>query len=226
MCSKSERIGCAFLFLVGVIALTTPFVSVFAATTYGDANIEPVTSILVPQFVMALTKIYVTHSTTISSVSMYLQYSDSDSSQCLKFGVYGDNGAAYAQSSPMNQPLIAATRNGYCLRQGDFDPAWETWSLASSDYLTIRNAGTYWLAVLAKEAYGTVYHFTYTGAYGGQFLYQFGYFYYGFPASYTLGFPPTVFGNTTYSNANLILPFNQNNVGEYNAPFSFYVTGT
>jgi hypothetical protein len=88
-------------------------------------------------------------------------------------------------------------------------------------------AGTYWLCTLASEGYGTVYHFTYTGSYGGQFLYQYGYFYYGFPASYALGYPPTIFGNTTYIDGQyLVLPYNSANIGEYNAPYSFYATGT
>jgi hypothetical protein len=85
--------------------------------------------------------------------------------------------------------------------------------------------GTYWLATLASQDFGAIYHFTYTGAYGGQYLYNYGYFNYAFPASYALGFPPTVFANTTYSNANLILPFNSGNIGQYNAPYSFFVTG-
>ena len=214
------------LFIVGIVVLVAPG-SVLGATVLGDANVEPVTTTLGPaNFVMALTKITVTHPTTINSVSMFLQYTGSDGSQCVKFGIYGDDGGPYGQSSPMYQPLIAATTSGYCFNLGDFGPAWETWTLLPWDTLTINTPGTYWLTTLAKEGYGTVYHFTYTGAYGGQFLYKYGYFYYGFPASYTLGYPPTIFGNTTYSNSNLILPFNSQNIGEYDAPFSFYATGT
>lgn len=175
-----------------------------------------------------MTKITVTQPTTIQSVSMYLQYSGSDGSQCLKFGIYADNGGAYGQSNPLNEPLIAATHNGYCFKTGDFGPAWETWSLQASDYLTISSAGVYWLAVLPKQSYGLIYRFTYTGAYPGQFLYNYGYFMYGFPASYALGFPTINFGANPYQygSGNLILPYNSENVGEYNAPYSFYMTGT
>jgi hypothetical protein len=175
---------------------------------------------------MALTKFTVSRPTTIKSISLYLQYANSDGSQCIKFGIYGDNGGPYGQSSPLYQPLVAATHNGYCLQTGNFGPAWETWTLLSGDYMVV-GAGTYWLCTLALEGYGTIYHFTYTGSYGGQFLYQYGYFYYGFPASYALGYPPTVFGNTTYTNGEyLLLPYNSANIGNYNAPYSFYATGT
>jgi hypothetical protein len=126
----------------------------------------------------------------------------------------------------MNEPLIASTKNGYCFVVGNFGPGWETWALQPSDYITIP-AGVYWLAVLPEQSYGLIYHFTYTGIYPGQYLYNYGYFMYGFPASYALGFPPTVFGATPYGYGGyLILPFNSGNVGEYNAPYSFYVTGT
>lgn len=199
---------------------------VYASVILGDSNIEVATSSLVSQYVMALTKFTLTHTTTIQSVSLYLQYTGSDGSQCIKFGIYADNGESYGQSSPLDEPLIAATHNGYCLESGNFGPAWETWTFLPGDTMTI-GAGTYWLCTLALEGYGTIYHFTYTGSYGGQFLYQYGYFYYGFPASYALGFPPTVFGNTTYTNGQyLILPFNPANIGDYDAPYSFYVTGT
>jgi len=213
------------LSLAAIIALTAPFVSAQTTITYGDTNIEPATTSLLHDYVNALTKITVTQPTTIISVSMYLQYSGSDGSQCIKFGVYRDNGGSYGQSSPLNQPLVAATTHGYCFQVGNFGPAWETWTLLPSDEMTV-GPGTYWLSTLASEDYGTIYHFTYTGAYGGQYLYNYGYFNYAFPASYTLGFPPTVFGNATYTNGDgNILPFNPANVGQYNAPFSFYVTG-
>ncbi|MGP8070864.1 MAG: hypothetical protein ACLP5V_13350 [Candidatus Bathyarchaeia archaeon] len=179
------------------------------------------------QYVEALTKITVNQSTVIQSVSMYLQYNGSDGSQCLKFGVYEDNGGSpYGQSSPMNEPLIASTKNGYCFVVGNFGPGWETWVLQASDYLTIP-AGVYWLAVLPEQSYGLIYHFTYTGLYPGQYLYNYGYFMYGFPVSYALGFPATVFGATPYGYGGyLILPYNSGNVGQYNAPYSLYVTGT
>jgi hypothetical protein len=215
---------CAILMLLSIAAVSMP---VFGSTVLGDTSVEPVASTLNAQYVEALTKITVNQSTVIHSVSMYLQYNGSDGSQCLKFGVYGDNGGSpYGQSSPMNEPLIASTKNGYCFVVGNFGPGWETWALQPSDYITIP-AGVYWLAVLPEQSYGLIYHFTYTGIYPGQYLYNYGYFMYGFPASYALGFPPTVFGATPYGYGGyLILPYNSGNVGQYNAPYSFYVTGT
>jgi hypothetical protein len=211
--------------MAAIIALAIPFSSVQAQVTYGDTNIETATTNLLDNYVDALTKIIVTQPTTITSVSMYLQYSGSDGSQCIKFGLYGDNGGSYGQSNPLNQRLVAATVHAYCFQIGNFGPAWETWTLSPSDQMTI-GPGTYWLATLASQDFGTIYHFTYTGAYGGQYLYNYGYFNYAFPASYALGFPPTNFGNTTYTNGQgNILPFNPANIGEYNAPFSFYVSG-
>jgi len=222
---KPKSIALALLSLAAIISLTAPFVSAYTQVTYGDTNIETATTNLLDNYVDALTKITVTQPTTITSVSMYLQYAGSDGSQCIKFAIYGDNGGSYGQSNPLNQPLIEATSHGYCFQVGDFGPAWETWTLSPSDEMTL-NPGTYWLATLASEDFGTIYHFTYTGAYGGQYLYKYGYFNYAFPASYALGFPPTDFGNTTYTNGQgNILPFNPANIGEYNAPFSFYVTG-
>jgi len=197
-----------------------------AATIVGDTNVAPVSTTLVSQYVMALTKFTVTHSTTIQSISLFLQYDGSDGSQCIKFGVYGDNGGPYGQSSPLNQPLMGATHYGYCLQTGNFGPGWETWVLLPGDSMTL-GPGIYWLCTLASENYGTIFHFTYTGSYGGQSLYQYGYFYYGFPASFALGYPPTIFGNTTYTDGQgLILPFNSANIGDYDAPFSFFATGT
>jgi len=218
-----RRIICAVLILLSIAAVNVP---VFGSTVLGDTNIESVKATFNAQYVEALTKITVTNSTVIQSVSMYLQYNGSDGSQCLKFGIYGDNGGTYGQSSPMNEPLIASTKNGYCFAVGNFGPGWETWTLQPSDYLTLP-AGVYWLAVLPEKSYGTIYHFTYTGLYPSQDLYNYGYFMYGFRASYALGFPPTVFGATPYDYGGyLILPFNSGNVGQYNAPYSFYVTGT
>lgn len=122
--SKRKCIVLPLLILAAIIALTTPFVSVYAAVAYGDANVEPATTTLLASYVDALTKITVTHATTITSVSMYLQYTGSDGGQCIKFGIYGDNGGPYGQSNPLNQPLIAATKDGYCLQVGNFGPAW------------------------------------------------------------------------------------------------------
>jgi len=205
--------------------MIAPFVIAQSLVTYGDTNVEVATTNLLDNYVDALTKIVVTQPTVITSVSMYIQYSGSDGSQCIKFGIYRDNGGSWAQSNPIGEPLVAATATAYCLLVGNFGPAWETWPLLPSDQMFV-DPGTYWLATLASQDFGTIYHFTYTGAYGGQYLYNYGYFNYAFPASFALGFPPTTFANTTYTGGQgAILPFNPNNIGEYNAPFSFYVTG-
>lgn len=214
------------LSLVAAITLTAGLGSAQAIVTYGDTNVEPATTSLLDNYVDALSKIVVTQPTTITSVSMYVEYAGSDGSQCVKFGIYRDSGGSWGQSNPINQTLVAATHSGYCFLVGDFGPAWETWPLLPPDWMVV-GPGTYWLATLASQDFGTIYHFTYTGAYGGQYLYNYGYFNYAFPASYALGFPPTQFANATYtSGEGNILPFNPGNIGEYNAPYSFYVTGT
>ena len=219
---KIIRYALAF-FVLTAFLISSP---TYATTMLGDSNVEVVSTSLVPQYVMALTKFTATSATTITSISLYISYTGSDGSQCIKFGVYDDNGGPYGQSNPLGQPLVAATHNGYCLQTGNFGPAWETWTLQPGDQMAI-GAGTYWLTTLASKSLGTIYHFTYTGAYGGQYLYQYGYFYYGFPASYTLGYPPTVFGPT---DCTLCQPATQplypSNAGEYNAPFSFYANGS
>jgi len=127
--------------------------------------------------------------------------------------------------SRLNEPLISATENGYCFMLGNFGPAWETWTLQPSDYLTIPAAGAYWIAVLPEQSYGTIYHFTYTGLFPSEALYTYGYYMYAFPASYTLGFPRTVFAAVP-AYGYVIQPSNSGNVGNYNAPYSLYVTGS
>jgi len=228
------KVTCVVLMLLSIASLSVP---VFGSTVLGDTNVEPVTTSFNAGYVEALTKITVSQPTVIQSVSMYLQYTGSDGSQCLKFGVYGDNGGAYGQSSPLGQPLIASTKGGYCFvgspyMKYNFGPGWETWNLQPSDYLSL-SSGTYWLAVLPAQSYGSIYHFTYTGNTAGEYLYNYGYFMYGFPASYALGFPPTDFAappsGISYPYIYpgfLVQPYNSNNIGEYNAPFSFFVTGT
>ena len=230
-----RKITCAVLILVSIAALSVP---VFGQTVLGDTNVESVSTTLMAQYVEALTKISVPGPTVIHSVSLYLQYADSDGSQCLKFAIYGDDGAPYNQSSPLNQPLIAATKNGYCFAGSpnmiiNFGPGWETWNLLPSDYLTVP-AGTYWLAVLPAQSYGTIYHFTYTGLGGGNalntgpYLYTYGYFMYAFPASYVLGFPAVFAPGEVPGNCEngVIMPCSLNNLeAAFNAPYSFYVTG-
>ena len=225
--TKCKCVFLTLLALVAVVALTAPFAlaQIVPSITYGDTNVEVYTTNLLDNYVDALTKIVVTQPTTITQVSMYLYYTGSDGSQCIKFGIYGDNGASWAQSNPLNEPLVASTHNAYCFVVGDFGPAWETWPLLPSDYMVV-GPGTYWLATLASQDFGTIYRFTYTGSYGGQYLYKYGYFNYAFPASFTLGFPPVAFGNTTYvAGEGLILPTFPTDIGDYNAPYSFYVSG-
>ena len=110
------KLTCAVLILLSIASITLP---VFGSTILGDTNVEPVFSTFNVQYVEALTKITATQPIVIHSVAMYLQYTGSDGSQCLKFGIYGDSGGSYGQSNPLNQPLIAATQDGYCLQVSD-----------------------------------------------------------------------------------------------------------
>ncbi len=195
-----------YLILLAIFILAQPIVTqTFAAapTAYGDQNAEQWTGTIGGDLVQAYTKITVTAAIVIQSVSIYLQYSGSDGSQCMKFGIYKDNGSG----SPAGQPLVAATQNGYCLHgSASWGPAWQSWKLASSDYLTISTPGNYWLCTLAKQTYGSIYHYAYSGAYD----YNYGYANYFFRAPYSDGFPST---------------FSSNPAWEGNAPYSFYATG-
>jgi len=220
------------LILAAFMLIASQSVAGSTLTNYGDTNVEPLTSTLIQQYVVALTKITVTHPTVMQSVSLYLQYLGSDGSQCIKFAIYSDGGNGMG---PLGQSLVAGTHNGYCLQVTEsFGPAWETWELVPSDYLTITTPGVYWLCTLASQAYGTIYHYTYTGSYGGEFLYDYGYYSYSYPASYSLGFPQINFPHDSYAQNTPIpsvtgahYPRAINfTISEYNAPFSFYMTGT
>jgi len=231
--NKLRRNSVAVLLLIAAVTLiASQSMAVSALSNYGDTNIEARTSTLIEQYVVAMTRITVTHPTVMQSVSLFLQYQGSDGSQCLKFGIYADAGNG---NGPLGSSLVAATQNGYCFQvTSSFGPAWESWQLAPSDYLTITTPGVYWLSVLANQAYGTIYHYTYTGAYGAQYLYDYAYYSYSFPASYWLGYPQIGFPYGSYSQ-NTPLPSVSGphypsplnfTISEYNAPFSFYMTGT
>jgi hypothetical protein len=196
-----------YLVLVAVFVIAQPIIAqTFGATLmfYGDLNVEQWTSTIGGNLVQAYTMMTVSAPTILQSVSMFLQYSGSDGSQCMYFGVYQDNGSG----SPAGQPLVAATSHAYCLRSAaTWGPAWQTWRLRPSDYMVILIPGTYWLCTLASQTYGTIYHYSYTGAYD----YTYGYSDYFFVAPFANGFPQF---------------FSPNPASETNGPYSFYATGT
>lgn len=195
------------LALVAVFILAQPIVAqTFGATLvfYGDPNVEQWTSTLGGNLVQAYTMITVNEPTIIQSVSLFLQYSGSDGSQCMYFGIYQDPG----NGNPAGQPLVAATSHTYCLRAAvTWGPAWQTWKLLPSDYMAILTPGTYWLCTLARDTFGIVYHYAYAGAYD----YTYGYTDYFFGAPFDNGFPQF---------------FSPNPGSESSGPFSFYATGT
>ena len=174
-----------------------------AVANYGDQNVEQWTGTIGADIVQAYMMFTVPGPAVIRSVSMYLQYAGSDGSQCMRFGVYLDNG----NGSPAGQPLVAATRNSYCLHGSvSWGPAWETWKL-QYDSLALPAAGSYWLAVLAPQMYGNIYHYAYSSSYD----YTYAYTTYYFAAPYAWGFP---------------LYFSSNPASEGNGPYSMYVTAT
>ena len=194
-------------YLLVLIPLSTaeivPLVSA-STTTYGDTNIEQWTSTIGGNLVQAYVTFTVPGPVVIQSISMYVQYSGSDGSQCMFFVIYQDNGSG----SPAGQPLVASTRNAYCLHGSViWGPAWQTWTLRHDDNLTIPAAGTYWLATLAAQTYGSIYHYAYSSSYD----YTYGYATYFFVAPYSQGFPST---------------FSSNPAWEGNGPYSIYVTAT
>ena len=206
MTTRGRRRVIIYLTVLAVFIIAQPITAqTFGATStrYGDQNVEQFAGTIGGDLVQAYTKITIGEPTVVQSVSIYLKYAGSDGSQCMKFGIYQDKG----NGSPAGQPLVASTQNGYCLRgSASWGPAWQTWNLASSDYLSISTPGDYWLCTLAKQTYGSIYHYAYTGDYD----YNYGYANYFFAAPYSEGFPTT---------------FSSNPAWEGNAPYSFYVIG-
>jgi hypothetical protein len=193
-----------YVLLLTVFVLVQPFVTEAYTVSYGDRNVEQWGGTIGGDLVQAYTKVTVGRATVIQSVSMFLQYAGSDGTQCMLFGIYQDNGSG----SPAGQPLVAFTRYAYCLHgTASWGPAWQTWKLFPSDYLMISAPGDYWLCTLAKQTYGSILHYSYSGAYD----YTYGYANYFFASPYANGFPTT---------------FTSTPGWESNAPYSFYMTGT
>ena len=194
-----------YLALVALFIVAQPVLAqTFAATdmTYGDPNVERWSSTIGGDIVQAYTMITLNAPTLIKSVSLLLQYSDSDGSQCMNFGLYPANGSG----SPAGQRLASATKVGYCLDAASvWGPAWQTWNLSPSDFMVVQ-PGTYWLCTLAKQTYGTVFHYSYTD--GSDWTYGTSTYY--FVSTYAYGFPQF---------------FNPNPTGSTEGPYSFYVTG-
>jgi hypothetical protein len=190
--------------------------------TYGDHSVELTADSITANTVEALLKITVTQPIIIKSVSIYLRYTGSDGSQCIKFGIYRDG--PFGSLNPKDQPLVAATQNGYCLQASTaWGPAWQNWTLAPSDYLTIKTPGTYWLSLLAKYSYGTIYHYSTTRVCDPYYLnapcnsyydWTYGYYNYAFYSPYSQGFPGNFISTAMTEQS------------QSNAPYSLYVTGT
>ncbi len=202
-----------FLYLILLIVLSTTLaiprisasnINVFIPTaSYGDTNVEQWSSTIGGNIVQAYLMFTTPTPLVVQFVTMYVQYSGSDGTQCMRFGIYLDNG----NGSPAGEPLIAATLNSYCLHGSvSWGPDWETWRLHPIDFLNITQPGTYWLAVLASQTFGNVYHYAYSSSYD----YTYGYATYFFPASYSQGFP-TIFSTTP--------------AWEGNGPYSIFVSG-
>jgi hypothetical protein len=199
--------GSTIVYLILLIGLAVTLLPQSFASTianYGDENVEQWTSTIGGNMVQAYVMFTVPGPVVIRSISMYMQYSGSDGSQCMWFGVYQDNGSG----SPAGQPLVASTKTVYCLHgSASWGPAWETWRLRSNDTLSIPAGGAYWLATLAAQTYGNIYHYAYSSSYD----YTYGYATYFFTTPYSLGFP-------TY--------FSSSPAWEGNGPYSIYVTAS
>jgi hypothetical protein len=199
--------GHTIVYLILLIALVITLVpQTFASTTMnlGDQNVEQWSSTIGGNIVQAYIMFSVPGPVVIQSVSMYVQYSGSDGSQCMRFGIYQDNG----NGSPAKQSLVASSTFSYCLHgSATWGPAWETWKLRPNDTLSIPAAGDYWLATLASQTYGSVYHYAYSSSYD----YTYGYATYFFYTPYAFGFPTIFSSNPSW---------------EGNGPYSAYVTAT
>jgi len=201
--SRTSLLIYSVLLIVLIGFFTVPQTLASTVASYGDQNIEQWTGTIGANIVQAYMMFSIPGPVVIQSVSMYIQYSGSDGTQCMWIGIYQDNG----NGSPAGQPLVASTRNTYCLRGGIYGPAWETWKLRPSDYLALNSSGTYWFAVLGPFTFGNVYHYAYSSSYD----YTYGYGTYFFYAPYAQGFP-SIFSSTP--------------VSEANGPYSIYVTAT
>jgi len=208
-CSRFTSILYLMLLIVLSASLVVPRISAqnfnvyVPLASYGDMNIEQWSGTIGGNIVQAYLMFTTPTPLLITSVSMYVQYSGSDGSQCMRFGVYLDNG----NGSPAGQPLVAATWNLYCLHGSvSWGPDWETWRLRPIDFMNLTQPGTYWLAVLATQSFGNVYHYAYSSSYD----YTYGYATYFFTAQASSGFP-TIFSWTP--------------AWEGNGPYSIYVTG-
>jgi len=199
--------GSTIVYLIMLIALAVTILpQTFASTiaNYGDQNIEQWSSTIGGNMVQAYVMFTVPGPAVIQYISMYTQYTGSDGTQCMLFGIYQDNGSG----SPAGQPLVASTKTSYCLHgSASWGPGWETWKLRTNDTLTIPAGGDYWLATLAAQTYGSIYHYAYSSSYD----YTYGYATYFFTTPYSLGFP-TFFSSTP--------------AWEGNGPYSIYVTAT
>ena len=164
MTARSRATVIVYLILLISLSATIiiPQTSAASVAIYGDQNIEQWTGTIGGNMVQAYLLFSVPGPVVVRSVSMYLQYSGSDGSQCMRFGIYNDDGSG----SPAGQYLVASTTNAYCLHGSvTWGPAWQTWKLHPSDYMTINATGTYWLAVLAAQTYGNIYHYAYSSSY-------------------------------------------------------------
>jgi len=199
--------GSTIIYLILLIALAVTLLpQTFAQSiaSYGDQNVEQWSSTIGGNMVQAYVMFSVSGPAVIRSVSMYVQYSGSDGSQCMWFGIYQDDGSG----SPAGQPLVASTKTTYCLHgSASWGPAWETWTLRPNDTLSIPAAGDYWLATLASQTYGSIYHYAYSSSYD----YTYGYATYFFTTPYSLGFPAY---------------FSSSPAWEGNGPYSIYVTAS
>ena len=118
----TSRVFLYLMVLVVFIIVQPLAIQTFAASTirYGDQNVEGYAGTIGGDLVQAYTLVTISKPTFIQSVSMYMAYAGSDGSQCMLFGIYQDNGSG----SPAGQPLVAYTRNAYCLHgSGSWGPA-------------------------------------------------------------------------------------------------------
>jgi hypothetical protein len=211
---NKNRIVIYTLMIIVVFALSVGSQAfAVAQVSYGDQNIEQWSSTIGANIVQAYLWFNVNQPTVIKSITMFMQYSGSDGTTCIKFGIYRDSGTG----SVAGQPLVAATQNGYCLRpSASWGPAWETFNLLPSDYLVINGTGGFWLATLANQAFGQIYH--YSSNYGA-YDYNYGYATVFFQSNYAYGFPSTFAPASWTTNGGGLF-------WEGNGPYSIYVTGT
>ncbi len=90
---NKKRIVIYALMIIVVFALSVGSQAFATSTvTYGDQNIEQWSSTIGGNIIQAYLWFNINQPIVIKSVTMFMQFSGSDGTSCIKFGIYRDSG--------------------------------------------------------------------------------------------------------------------------------------